>query len=205
MRFSPALSLGLVTGLLTALMAAGCASTRLDAQWVDPQFAGRPLAGAKVLVVCSAAELTVKRLCQERMAAEVTALGATAVPGPDQGGPGPDAYLGAARSVGARAVLVASVAPDANVVSSAPSVSFGLGGFNWGGGSSVGGGVGVSMPVGNASVKTAYGANTSLTDVATGKLMWTGKASTPAQDDLGAQIGELSRATLGAAQKAGLF
>jgi len=192
-------------GLVTAFALAGCASTKLDAQWADPQFAGRSLAGSKILVVCEANDLTLKRVCQERMAAEVVALGATALPGPDGGGSA-ETYLGAARSAGARALLVASVAPDANVVSSGPQVSFGLGGFNWGGGgSSVGGGVGVSMPVGGARVQTAYGANTSLTDVASGKLMWTGKASTPAQDDLGAQIGELSRATLGAAQKAGLF
>lgn len=191
-------------GLVAALALAGCATTKLDAQWVDPQFAGRSLAGSRILVVCDAADLALKRICQERMAAEVVALGATAVPGPDSGSS--DAYLGAARSAGARALLVTSVAPDANVVSGGPQISFGLGGFNWGGGgSSVGGGVGVSMPVGGARVQTAYGANTSLTDVATGKLMWTGKASTPAQDDLGAQIGELSRATLGAAQKAGLF
>lgn len=185
------------------LALAGCASTQLDTQWLDPQFAGRSLAGSKVLVVCDAADTAVKRVCQERMAAEVVALGATALPGPEQGGT--EAYLGAARTAGAKALLVASVAPAANVVSGGPSISFGLGGFNWGGGSGVGGGVGVSMPVGGARVQTAYGANTSLTDVATGKLMWTGKASTPAQDDLGAQIGELSRATLGAAQKAGLF
>lgn len=194
----------ITVGLAAAVLLGACASTKLDAQWVDPQFAGRSLAGSKVLVVCDATDLTLRRLCQDRMSAQVVALGATAVPGPEQGTN--EVYLGAARSAGARALLVTSVAPDANVVSGGSQVSFGLGGFNWGGGGGgVGGGVGVSMPVGGARVQTAYGANASLTDVATGKLMWTGKASTPAQDNVAAQLDELSRATLNAAQKAGLF
>jgi hypothetical protein len=66
-------------GLAGALLMAGCASTQLDAQWVDPQLANSSLRGAKVLVACEAAEAVVKRICQDRLAAEVTAHGATPV------------------------------------------------------------------------------------------------------------------------------
>lgn len=41
-------------GLAAALFAAGCAATRVDAEWTDPAFAGKSLRGAKVPEVCDA-------------------------------------------------------------------------------------------------------------------------------------------------------
>jgi hypothetical protein len=190
----------------------GCASTRLDAQWTDPQFAGRSLRGVKVLVVCDAPEVVVQRICVEQVAAQVASSGATPVMGPDVVPPAPgqlpasDQYLSAARAAGAQAVLSSSVAPDASVVNPGPLISFGIGGFGGGyRGGGVGGGVGVTAPAGSAQVTTGYAANSTLTDVGSGRLMWSAKATTPASQDVNTQVTELAKSVVGAAKQAGLF
>ena len=197
--------------LLCATLAAGiagCASTRLDAQWSDPQLAPNPLRGARVMVVCEAYDLAVKRICQDQMAAEVVARGGTAVPGPDAGAGAPvrplnnDQYIGAARDAGAKAVLTHSVTTAD--VSSGSGMSIGLGAFGIGGGN-VRGGAGVSMPVGGYQTNTGYAINSRVTEVASGKLLWTAKASASPSSDVSGQLSELNKAVFGAADKAQLF
>jgi hypothetical protein len=194
----------------SGLFIAGCASIRVEAEWVDPQFAGRSLRGAKVLVVCDAAETVVKRICQDTVAAQVAAVGATPITGSEDltAGPPPanDRTLAAARGAGAVAVLGTSIAPDVTVAGAGPSVGFGIGGYGGSGGrGSVGVGVGIGLPVGGGQVDTAYAANMTLTDVATVRLMWTSKVTTPTGHDIRTQIGELARVGVEAAQKAGIF
>jgi hypothetical protein len=197
---------------LVALLAAGCASTRIQAQWTDPGFADHALREAKVLVVCEASETAIKRICQDQMAMQVRTSGASPVSAPGSesfkaGSGTPDgALLDAARSLEAKAILVATLAPDATVVNPGPSIGIGVGGFGGsGGGGGRGGGVGISMPVGGASTVVGYGANIVLTDVATGRLMWTSKVTTDASRNVSAQIGELAKVGLQAAQQAGVF
>ena len=201
------------TFALAALAAAlaGCASTRLDAQWADPQLGASPLRGARVMVVCEAYDLAVKRICQDQMAAEVVARGGTAVPGPDEGSGAPvrplnhDQYLGAARQANAKAVLTHSITAQ-DVAVSGSSMSIGIGGFGWGGGGgSVGGGVGVTAPIGGQQTNTGYAMNSRVTDVGSGKLMWTAKASSPASADVSAQLAELTKTVFVAADKAKVF
>lgn len=193
---------------------AGCASTHLDAQWVDPQFAGQSLRGQKVLVICEASELVVKRLCQDHLAAQLTAVGAIATTAPDISNPIPgrplsaEQFLPAARAAGAKAVLSAGLLPDAFNVSPGPSVGIGIGGFGGsrgyrGGG--VGAGVGIAVPVGGAQPSGGYQANGTITDVATGRPMWTAKASSGPASDASGQVAELAKAIVNAAQQAGLF
>ena len=195
----------------SVLSLVGCASTKLDAQWVDPQFKGRSLRDAKVFVVCEAPDVAIKHICQDRVAAQVTALGATPVKGPetDNSTPAPqpvaDPYLPAARDAGAKAVLSTAVTPDATVVNPGPSIGFGIGGFGGGGGAYRSGGVGMSVPVGAGQVSTGYAANTTLTDVATGRLMWTAKATAPPSKDVNAQVTDLTKAVLDGAKKEGFF
>ena len=52
------------------LLAAGCASTKLETQWADPQLAATSLRGARVLVACDAYDIQVKHACAEQMASE---------------------------------------------------------------------------------------------------------------------------------------
>jgi hypothetical protein len=195
--------------LAGALSLLGCASTQLDAQWVDPQLAPTSLRGARVLVACEAAEAVVKRICQDRLAAEVTAHGGTAVMAPQTSldtsalrSPNDEPYLSAARAAGARAVLATIVAPSSTTVS--PGFSLGIGGFGIGRGG-FGGGVGVSAPIGGGQVSSGYSANARITNAESGRLMWTAKASSPPSGDVSAQVSELARTVLDAAGKAGLF
>jgi hypothetical protein len=200
-------------GSLVLLAAAGCASTtRLDSQWSDPAATPSSLQGAKVLVVCDADEAPLRQICQDQMRAEVTARGATAVAfddadrniaGTAASASKPTAeYVGIARERGATAVLrtraMTSLArPDSGV-----SLGFGLGTF----GSGVGLGVGMSTPVGGGGNATVgYAAETSITDVRSGKLLWTGRATTAPSKEVNKQMADLATALLAGAQKAGWF
>jgi len=205
----------MTTSRLSALFApvallalAGCASPTLDAQWRDPQVPGSYLRGARVLVTCEAGDLTLKKICEDQLVAELTARGATTVltdVGADIGGvrPGvPDAqYLPAARSSGAKAVVSMSVGVSSQTVS--PGFSIGVGGFGFGRHSA--GGVGVSAPIGGGQVSSGYSASSRVTDVASGRLMWSARATTPPSSDINAQLADLSKTVVDAAQKAGLF
>lgn len=190
---------------------AGCATTTVNAEWTDPQFAVRSLRGERVLVVCDANDITVRRVCRDQLAAQVSAAGATPVTGPETAdltaGPPPanDKTLAAARSAGAKAILAATVAPDATVVSGGSGISFGFGGFGGSGGGVSGGGVGIGVPLGGGQVETAYGANIALTDVATVRLMWTSKVTAPPSRNINGQLGEISRVGIDAARTAGFF
>ena len=198
--------------LLGACLLGGCATTTVNAEWTDPQFAGRSLRGERVLVVCDASDTAVRRVCQDQLAAQVAQSGATPVSGPDTAGltagppPANDKTLAAARRAGAKAILAATVAPDATVVSGGSGISFGIGGFGGSGGGTVsGGGVGIGVPIGGGQVETAYGANLALTDVGTVRLMWTSKVTAPASRNINMQMGEIAKVGIGAARSAGFF
>ncbi|WP_157270791.1 hypothetical protein [Azohydromonas aeria] len=203
-----------VPAALAAALLAGCASGP-DATWADPQLAGgtaRPLQGARVLVVCEAAETTLQQLCLDRMAEELTARGLTPVrsaqaPGTGSVGRGAEAYVGEARAAGARALLLTSVTPDATRAAGPgySPFSIGIGGFSFGGRG--GAGVGVSVPIGGAagsSYTPGYAANGSFTDTGSGRLLWSARASS-GSSDLNAGMGDMAKTLMGAAEKAGVF
>ena len=195
-----------------ALLLAGCASSRINAQWNDPQFAGQPVRGAKVLVACQAADPTLRRICADRMAAKLATLGAVPVLAPDSSdtsadaAPNEAALLQAARSAGAVALLRTQLAPEVVAVAPGPSIGIGVGGFGGGYRSGGGVGIGVSAPLGGGgSAETGWGANASLTDVASGRLMWSARASAPPSSDINQQLATLATLLLDAARQAGLF
>lgn len=190
----------------SALLMAGCASRPLDAQWADPQLAsGNPLRGARVLVVCEAQDLVLRRVCQDQVGTQILAAGAMPVAAPDieANVPGSTAqYVAAARAANAKAVMVTTLSQDSSVAKPGFSIGFGLGGGLGGGGF---GGVGISAPIGDTRVATGYAANSAITDTASGRLVWTARASVAPSDDLNAQIGELAKTVVAGAGKAGLF
>ncbi|MBX3623231.1 MAG: hypothetical protein KF891_24955 [Rhizobacter sp.] len=195
---------------LAALLCAGlaaCASNPVDAQWSDPQLVvANPLRGARVLVVCESSDEVLRRLCTDQVGAQLAAAGSVPVLAPDVGGStsapgGPAPYVSAARASGTKAVFVTSVAPASTVAKPGFTVGFGIGGFGGG----VGGGVGVSAPVGPTKVATGYAANVSVTDVASGRLMWTARASEAASEDINAQVEALAKKVVAGAVKAGLL
>jgi hypothetical protein len=198
-----------------AAMLAGCATTRIDAEWRDPEFTAPSLKGGRVLVVCRTPDEALRRVCEDRWAALLGGQGMTPVRGYSM--PGfrwtPDdtsaEMTAAARASGAVALATMALVPsDMDIVSPGPQVGVGVsggsGGGYRGGGFSVGG-VGISFPIGGATVTRGLGARSSFVDVASGKLLWSGTASTPASSDLPAQVGELARVTTEAIRRAGLI
>jgi hypothetical protein len=97
--------------------------------------------------------------------------------------------------------MVLTLTPAVTDVS--PGFSIGIGGVGYRGGSSVG--VGVAAPVGGGRVIMGYAANGRVTDVGTGRLVWSASASTAPSSELEVQLGELSKTVFGAADKSGLF
>ena len=190
-----------------AALLAGCASTTLDAEWRNTQLAPGYLHGSRVLVSCETAEPVLQRICEDRLAAGLAAQGVVPVLARLAAAPSgavvtPDAQaLDAARAQGAKAVFVVSLAAASRSVN--PGVSIGLGGFGFG--RHTGGGIGVSVPIGGGAVTTGYSANGHVTDTRSGRMMWSARASTPPSSDLNAQVAELARTVVDAADKAGLF
>lgn len=184
-------------GALTAavLACAGCASPTLDAQWRDSQLPANYLRGARLLVSCEAAEVVLKRICEDQLAAGLTARGAT----PVLVAAGADAA--AARTAGAKAVFAVTVSVAAQSVSSGVSIGFGLGGF----GGNLGGGIGVSAPVGGGKLTVGYAAMAKVSDTTSDRLMWTARTTTPPSSDANAQLAELTKSLLDAAARAGVF
>lgn len=189
------------------VLMAGCASTTLDAQWVDAQLPPNLLRGAKVMVMCEAQDLAIRRLCQDQVAAGLASRGAAPVAVPEninvpiaQSVIDPQ-VLQAARDAGAKAVFGVTVGVSAQTVS--PGMSISIGGFGFGGHTA--GGVGVSAPIGGGQVNSGYSANGRVTDVASGRLLWTAGATTPPSSNVTAQVSELAATVLAAADKAGMF
>ncbi len=183
---------------------AGCATGHLDAQWSDPQTGNSPLAGAKVLVICQAVEQTIVRICQDQLAAQLSLIGVTPVMSEsltlsaDKDGE----KLAAARSLGAQAVMLVSMNPMTTFNStSGPYFGFGMGSGSYHSGAAFG----MTVPIGGyaqTSSATSYVSDTTLTLVASGKLVWSGKASTTSLE-VPDQIASLTRVSVEAAHKAG--
>lgn len=193
--------------LCATLWLGGCASSKLVAQWSDPQFAGRLAPGAKVVVACQASDLTLRRLCADRIGEQLLASGMQPLPAP-QGIEAADeaALLRMARAVGAAALLHTTVAAEVATVAPSPSIGIGIGGF--GGGYRSGGGVGIGMsaPLGaGGPAETGFGASAGLSDVASGKLMWSARASAAPSSDVNRQIADLAAQLVDAARQSGLF
>jgi hypothetical protein len=195
---------------LATLLAQGCASAKIPAQWTDPAFATRSLHGAKVLVSCEAEDVATQRVCQDEFAARLSAAGVEPVKAATAQEPGSrrdGALLAEAQQIGARATFATTVTRDASVIGSGTTIGIGVGASSggWGSGTVVGGGVGTSAPIGATRVDHAYGASMVLTDVATDKLMWTMRAVAPASQDVVGQIRQLAMVGVEEAQKAGMF
>jgi hypothetical protein len=188
---------------------AGCATTQIDAQWSNPEYAGRSLRGAPVLVVCEAQEPTLQRICEDQVAGQIAARGGVPTRGSQATAAAPvagtDPYLAVARKIGARAIVRTTLDTSAIVAApSGPTIGIGVGG---GGGyrGGVGGFGGISFPVGGTRVSSAYTTETALIDPASGALMWSARASSSASQDATGQIAELAKSAADALSQSGFF
>jgi hypothetical protein len=182
--------------------------TRMTTEWKNREFVGPALKGNKVLVTCSAPDETMRRVCEDQWAAQLGTRGVPAVRAYDLSGTQPAAQVTAdeatalARSSGAVAVATTQLSVgDVAVVSSGPQVGIGVGGGSYGGAA----GVGITFPVGGASASRGLASGTTLFDAASGTMVWSGTANTPASNDVTRQVSALTQITIEALQKAGVL
>ena len=194
----------LLPPILGACLLAACATTKMDAQWSNPEFKGVSLRDQVVMVACQARDFTTQAVCEDQAATQLAARGAkpmkfslasTGAP------PANEAIEAAAKRANARAVFRSSLSTFMPAVSSGPTIGIGVGGGGYHGGAAGG----ISLPVGGGTVTEAYAADTAIVDTATGKLIWTGRATTPTGSDTTAQLADLARVTIEALQAAGLL
>jgi uncharacterized membrane protein YgcG len=198
-----------------AAMLAGCATTQMNAEWRDPTSTAGSLKGRRVLVVCRAPDEAMRRVCEDQWASQLGAQGvATAqsysIPGfPWPSGDTSDEMKAAVRASGVAALASMSLYPsDVAVVNPGPQIGVGMGGGSGGGYRGGGfsfGGIGITLPIGGATTTQSLGASSSVVDVASSRLVWSGSASTPASGDVRAQLGALTQVTIEAMRKAGLI
>jgi hypothetical protein len=216
-RMMTALRLGLArvlaVGLLVAL--AGCATSQMSAEWRDATFAAGSLKGGRVLVVCRAPDEALRRVCEDQWTSQLGARGIAAVQSysiagfPWASGDTSDEMKAAVRASGVVTLASMSIYPsEVASVNPGPQVGIGIGGGSGGGyrggGFSVGG-IGITLPIGGAIPTQSLAASSSLVDAASGKLVWSGSASTPASGDVIAQVSALSQITILAIRRAALL
>lgn len=198
------------------LLLGGCATTQISSEWRNPAFAGGFLHGHYVLVVCQARDESLRRICEDRLSRQLGNGGAAGIQSysfpdfPPGGIAGPAETEAAVRSVGAVAVVSAQLVPsDFAVISPGPQVGFGVGGGSASGGYHGGGfsfgGFGLSFPVGGATATQPMSLSASLSDAASGVLVWSGSATAPAASDVAGQVSALARVIVDAWQRAGLL
>lgn len=188
---------------LGACLLAACATTKMDAQWSNPEFKVS-LRNQTVLVVCQARDFTTQAVCEDQIATQIAARGANPVKFAvvSQGAPpANDAVEAAAKRANARLIYRSSLSTFMPAVSPSPTIGIGVGGGGYRGGAAGG----ISLPVGGGTVTEAYAADTTIVDVATGKMVWTGRATTPTGSDTTGQLTELARVTVEALQSGGLI
>jgi len=192
------------TGPLCALLLAGCATTKMEAQWSNPEFRSVSLRDQTVMVACQARDFTVQAVCEDQIAAQLAARGVKPVKfavANTGTAPTNEAIDAAAKKANARAVSRTTLSTSIPTVSPGPTIGIGVGGGGYRGGAAGG----ISMPIGGATVSEAYAADTAIVDVATGKLMWSGRATSPTGGDVTSQLTELTRVMFESLSGSGLL
>jgi hypothetical protein len=197
--------------VLPLLAIAGCATTpapsRIEGQWIDQAFTQRSLRDQKVLVFCRAPDAGLARVCQDHLARGLIDVGVIPImpPAALDSGAGVEAVTQAARDAGADAAIVSALSVSAQDLY-APRPMMGMGvGIGRGVGVGVGIGGSISIPIGAGRPMTAFGIQTSLVDSASGREMWSMRASRPGGEEPAVQAASLSASSIDAMRRSGLF
>lgn len=127
---------------LLALAVAGCAttSTTLDAQWVNPEYAGKRSI-RNLMVMAAVRDVTNRRITEDKMVAALTTAGVKAVQSytliPEDGPVSEERLRGAVAKAGVSHAMVTRIINVSIQVNVSPGMVMGPGwgpGFGWGGG-----------------------------------------------------------------------
>ena len=195
---------------LVALL--GCATARLDTEWKSPDLANRSLKASSVLVLCSAGDESLRRVCEDTWSRQLAERGVRStraydIPGlPPGGKANPDEISAAAKRAGATSVMSTQLAPGyTSVAQPGPNIGVGIGGYGGSGGGITVGGVGISFPIGGTSITPSLAASTSLVDPVTNAIIWSGSATDTGTHEPPAKVAALTAVMIDAIGKSGLF
>jgi hypothetical protein len=175
--------------MLAGLMLSACTTTNVDSQWVNPDYQARKLTG-KVMIIGVSRDDTVRRLFEDEMAAQLVAYALTATPSHtvvmnalvlDS----TSNLLKAANDIGASTILSSVVVDRQHVerIVAEPMLMYGSDFNRW---------YGYYWPYAYSRVEVRsferYTVNTSLTDVATGKIIWSGRTQTDSTDHVDREV-----------------
>jgi hypothetical protein len=175
-KFAPMASLLLVT-----LVLAGCQTTALQSAWYDPSFTGGPM--HRITVVAAGVNVANRRMAEDVFSQRLLALGVHAAPGwavvSDEARNAPEPFTEAVRRSGAEGVLVIRVLgvdtrTQVNTMMVTTAVPIG-GGWGWGSPSVW---ATTTVPVTQVSQYNLVMVETSLYEVSTGRLVWSGITQT---------------------------
>jgi hypothetical protein len=192
-----------------ALLLSACASTQFNAQWLNPEAAGR-LPVRNVLVIGISRDTTARRVYEDTMVAQLAARGVKAQPSyrslPDDGPAEQPAIERAVRDARADAVLVSRTISVISEVRVSPGMVMGPpGGFGWGGFYGFYQGMWASAYAIPPSVYTVQNVvvDTRLFDAKDFMMLWSGSSTTTPTSSMQATIVDFATSLVAALASAG--
>jgi hypothetical protein len=202
----------MISLLLSTLVLAGCQTTALQSAWYDPTFTGGPM--HRITVVAAGLNVANRRVAEDVFSQRLRALGVHAAPGwavvSDEARNAPEPFTEALRASGAEGVLVIRVLGvdtrtqvNTMMVTTTTPV---WGGPMWGpgwGGTSVW--ATTTVPVTQVSQYALVMVETSLYEVSTGRLVWSGITQTLNPSDFQRDVAGFADVIIGQLRQRGLL
>ena len=202
----------MVSLLLATLVLAGCQTTALQSAWYDPTFTGGPM--ARITVVAAGLAPANRRLAEDIFSQRLRALRVHAAPGwavvSDEARNAAEPFTEALRASGAEGVLVIRVLGvdtrtqvNTMMVTTTTAVRSGpMWGPGWG---STSVWATTTVPVTQFSQYALVMVETSLYEVSTGRLVWSGITQTLNPSDFQRDVGGFADVIIGQLAARGLL
>ncbi len=196
----------MVALLLATLVLAGCQTTALQSAWYDPTFTGGPM--ARITVVAAGLNPANRRLAEDIFSQRLRALRVHAAPGwavvSDEARNAPEPFTEALRASGAEGVLVIRVLgvdtrTEVNTMMVTTTTPV------WGGWGSTSVWATTTVPVTQVSQYNLVMVETSLYEVSTGRLVWSGITQTLNPSDFQRDVGGFADVIIGQLAARGLL
>jgi hypothetical protein len=169
-----------VSLLLLTLVLAGCQTTALQSAWFDPSFTGGPM--HRIVIVAVGVSPANARLAEDVFTQRLRALGVDGAPGwavvPEAARGAPEPFAEAVRVSGAEGLLVIRVLgvdTQTNVSTMMVTTTAPMGGWGWGGTRVW---ATTTVPVTQVSQYNLWMVETSLYEVGTERVVWSGVTQT---------------------------
>jgi len=198
--------------LLSTLVLAGCQTTALQSAWYDPTFTGGPM--HRITVVAAGLNVANRRVAEDVFSQRLRTLGVHAAPGwavvSDEARNAAEPFTEALRASGAEGVLVIRVlgvdtrtqVNTMMVTTTTPVWGGPMWGPGWG---STSVWATTTVPVTQVSQYALVMVETSLYEVATGRLVWSGITQTLNPSDFQRDVAGFADVIIGQLRQRGLL